>query len=294
MNKSILWLGGLGVSIAIVFLLATLRHSDIDANDIAVDDNSEARANARSASSGVQLSSESTVANFGTDPNSNESIVDGSENKAQIAAAEYEVLNRDFRQTFAQGVSDDYSQLFRHLGMGSDLQESLVNFLVEERMTDSSVDQEGESYPGGYDVRTMRLEEILGEELLSEYLALEKDISSYAEVGRIGPMLAQRDLQLSESQADRLFEAHAQVLGNYESEIVEGVSPAIELVVSEMADKMRLLIEGAPAFLSPQQVQALAAHYDDLTRRRLQSLEQQTIQAHRDQTGQPPIVFPAE
>lgn len=294
MKQSILWLGGLGVSIAIVFLLATLRHSDIDANDIAVDDSSEARANARSASSGVQLASESSVANFGTDPNSNESIFNGSENKAQIASAEYEVLNRDFRRSIAQKVSNDYSQLFRHLGIGTDLQESLVNFLVEGRMNDSLVDQEGESYPGGYDVRTMRLEEILGEELISKYLAFEKDISSYAEVGRIDAVLAQRGLQLSESQADRLFEAHAQVLSNYESEIVEGVPPAIELVVSEMADKMRLVTEGAPAFMSPQQVQALAAYYDDLTRRRLQSLEQQSIQAHRGQTGQPPIVFPAE
>lgn len=286
MKTSTLWVGGIGASVATMFVLVALRHDAVDAESSPENDDIIVLSDSADSISALPVGSEETLVDESSTPTIDLDLDSGNTNDESdsddsVSEAERAAVQQVLRQSATREVLLQYSQLFRHLGIDGDLEKTLANFLIDEQVNDSFVDRE--------DIRASQLEEILGAELLEKFLELEGNTSSYAQVARIGELFTQRGVPLSESQADLLFESHVDVLTNYESDVVEGVMPALELVVLEMDGKMRLITERAPAFLSPGQVVELAAYNDDLTRRRLQSLDQQVRQ-----TGDPPVLFPFE
>lgn len=293
MKQSWYWLGGV-VVVAIVFVLAVKGETDFGTDYAEAEATVSKVSDDPTAESMIKPGSLPYAIDRQTDPSGGERESDEfqgtGENSSKIDVAQYHQV----RSHIALQVRDDYDQLFRHLEIGPELREALAEFLIEDRMGDASNNQNGGSSLKEDGVRLSQLEEILGADLQSEFLELEKNISSYAQVNTINSKLVQQGLQLSNVEADKLFETLVNVSSNYETEIVEGTPLSAELVLTENADKMRLVIERAAAFLSPQQVQLMTAYNDDLTRRRVHYIEQQKMSVSKGENEQEIFFFPAE
>jgi hypothetical protein len=126
--------------------------------------------------------------------------------------------------------------------------------------------------------RHERIAAAIGERKLDELLVLEVNLASYSETQDIASLLRRKQVPLTETQRDGLFEILVEVRDRYPDTDPDVDHRSLEYIdqrVAEMDDFDRHVIELAPSVLSATQVARLSEEYQWMARQRIDSIEMQ-------------------
>lgn len=190
--------------------------------------------------------------------------------------AEFRELVRD---QATQNVEKSYSLLFDALDVSSSQEEALRSFLIENWIartttpywTAASID---------LDERASRIGQIIGEAKLQQFLNYERNLYLYGEVQRIMAMLEQQGVPASNAQRDNLFGILVDARERSKSlspplDVARDSAKYLEHRTLQKDEFERIILEHAPAALSPEQFDLLADQYEYMSYKRAYALEQQ-------------------
>jgi hypothetical protein len=127
------------------------------------------------------------------------------------------------------------------------------------------------------DERSNRIATVIGDPKFRQFLALERNLPSYWEVGQIGSLLQQNGTSFADTQRDGLFKILVEVRDQYRTKLPFGIElnsiEAIEHDVAQRGEYERHVMELAPSVLAPKQVAYLDAQYQYLSYKRANDLE---------------------
>ena len=186
-----------------------------------------------------------------------------------------------------------YSLLLEHLGLTPIEKDALLSLLIEYRIAGMWT-----PYKDGKTIdmeeRSKGIAAIIGDIKLEQFLALERNLNSYWEVQKIGSLLGQNSVPITDTQRDELLkiliETHDQ-----EAKPPSGVErdsiEYLEYRLIQMDEYERHVLELAPSVLSTMQVVYLHDQYQYLSYNRTDSLERQRKQQADDTTEPPPCCW---
>jgi hypothetical protein len=176
-----------------------------------------------------------------------------------------------------QLVTKAYSLLFEDLALTSQEEETLLSFLIESQIAGATTrDSRGGAM--NEDERSSRIAAIIGDTKVQEFLALERNLATYSDMGRVKFVLEQNGVPLADTQRRELFDLLLGLRAEYETMLrPSDAQPAsiesFEYRLAQIDEYERHVMELAPSVLSPQQVVYLHEHYQDMSYRRGYALE---------------------
>ncbi|MDH3639971.1 MAG: hypothetical protein OES09_16130 [Gammaproteobacteria bacterium] len=109
------------------------------------------------------------------------------------------------RENATREVPELYSLLLQHLDLTPSEKDALLYFLIEIRIAGTYT-----PYSRGKTIdpqeRTDRIAAIIGDTKLEQFLALEQNLGSYAEVVHMDSVLEKHDLPMTETERDRVLQ----------------------------------------------------------------------------------------
>jgi hypothetical protein len=201
-------------------------------------------------------------------------------------------LRANIRKEATQEIRESYALLLEDLDVSPSEKEALLAVLVDIRVESTwsgtkTYEIRGRTVPQRE--RYERIAAVIGDQKLLEFLALEQNVRAYWETTQIARLLRRKDVPLTETQRDGVFEILVEVHTRYPFE----VPPAeldrqsdeyIEHILTQTDDVDRHVVELAPSVLSPTQVAHLFNAYDFMSRDRRSSVEMQRKRRAGDQT----------
>lgn len=205
-----------------------------------------------------------------------------------------DAMRKRTRESATLEIRDSYTLLFDDIGLSPDEQDELFAFLVEARIAGMWTPyQDGKTMDP--DERSNRIAALIGYTRLQQFLALERNVASYAEVGHIETMLARKGAPITETQRDELFQM---LVGTRHGlsippDVESGSIESLEYRVAQLDERERHVIELAPSVLSPQQVVYLHARYQDCSYKRASFLDRLSRDRAKDPNKKPFLAYPA-
>lgn len=205
------------------------------------------------------------------------------------------------RDQTTRDVREAYSLLLEHLDLAPREKDVLLELLIEDRIAGTMIYSRGKAINEGKAMneheRSNRIAAIIGYPKLQQFLALERNLFEYAEVQRIGSLLQQNGVPLTDTQRDGLFKILVETRGQYKtmppSDAKRGSIESLEHRLSQQDEYGRHVLELAPSVLSPKQAQYLSEQYQYLSYQRADALEAQR-KARADHTIEDgPVWYPA-
>ena len=210
-------------------------------------------------------------------PSSERVSLQGDREEVPRAAITNEADTREWvAEETAQGIREDYLLLIEQLGLSSSEKEALLIFLTEDAVTRTKT-----SYSDGIGMdeheRSARIQEILGETKLREFLSLESNLKEFRELQYVQNMLQDKGVPLTEKQSEGLFEILVGVRGQVDMARPQNVEPgsleALEYTLTQLDEYDRLVAELVPSVLSPSQAQHMFERNLEYSYRRSATLE---------------------
>lgn len=207
-----------------------------------------------------------------------------------------ETSNKMVREEATRDVPKLYSLLLENLDLTPSEKDALLALLIEDRIASTTT-----PYSRGIDIdeqdRAKRIEDIIGEPKLQQFLALERNLGSYAEVQYVESNLQQNANPITESQRDRMLEILIDVQ-NLEltlpgADAERGSIEYLEYRLAQIDERERLFIEQAASVLSAEQLRYLFERYQRMSYQRADALETQKKARADDNTEDPPLWYPA-
>jgi len=173
-------------------------------------------------------------------------------------------------------IREDYSLLIEQLDLTPGEIEALLEFLIEDAIARTKT-----SYSDGVGMdeheRSARIEEILGDAKLQQFLAFERNLVEFRELQFVQNMLKQKEVSLTEAQSDGLLkimiDVREQVGTTRPQHIEPGSIEAVEHTLSQLDEYDRLVTEVAPSVLSAKQVEYMFERNLEYSYRRSMTLE---------------------
>jgi hypothetical protein len=190
----------------------------------------------------------------------------------------------EMRQQETEEIEAIYSLLLEDLGLSPRETEDLTALLIEmavDRRWDSYRRGRGEDNvpaPISDQERAARIEAVIGNDKLQQFLALERKGQAYYETYQIASLLRRRDAPLTVKQREGVFDIVAEVRGRYDmglppSDIDTESVEYIERILLRYDELDRHVIALAPSVLSPNQVVLLFEQYQRMSRQRYDYVE---------------------
>jgi hypothetical protein len=194
-------------------------------------------------------------------------------------------------------IQGTYSLLLEHLGLTAKEKDALLSLLIEMRMAGTWISSRSESIQKGKAMneheRSDRIAAIIGDAKLQQFLALERNLGSYHELGKIGSLLQQNGAALTDTQREALFKSLVEVRGWTKPAPPDVKRDSIEFLEHQLAQRSeneRHVIELASGLLSPNQLVYLDEQYQYLSYERAKNLEWQ--KKKRAENPDFPLGFP--
>ncbi|HLF13113.1 MAG TPA: hypothetical protein VJA26_18075 [Gammaproteobacteria bacterium] len=192
-----------------------------------------------------------------------------------------DTLRERVREQATREVERTYSLLFEHLGLTAQEKDALLSLLIKIREERTSSIFRGRVVLSGRtvdeDERSNRIAAVIGDPKLQQFLALERNLPSYRELGEIGSLLQQNGASLTHTQRDGLFKILVEVRDLYRTKLPAGIElnsiEAIEHQVAQRSEFERHVMELAPSVLALNQVVYLDEQYQYLSYQRADDLE---------------------
>jgi hypothetical protein len=190
----------------------------------------------------------------------------------------------DLRKRAIQDLRQSYSLLFDDLELTPQERDDLVAVLVELQVESAwSGGPDGEFQKRGRTIgpqeRHDRIAAAIGDKKLDEFLVLEVNGPAYWEAQQIASLLRRKQVPLTETQRDRMFEIVVEVRDRYsprEADVDPRSLEYLEQQIEQMDDFDRHIIELAPSVLSATQVAFLSDEYQWMSQQRINAVEMQT------------------
>lgn len=201
------------------------------------------------------------------------------------------------REQATEYVQKFYSLLFDDLGLASQQRDSLFALLTEDQIASTWTDyKHGETVDK--EEQSRRIAAIIGDPMLKQFRALERNLGVYGEVQSIGSLFQQNGVPLTETQRDGLFRILLETRDQYAVTPPSGAEPGsieyLQHLITQKDEYERHVMELAPSVLLPEQVVHLNERYQYLSFRRAHALEMQ--RKGRDDgtmTADSPLWYPA-
>jgi len=199
------------------------------------------------------------------------------------------------RTRITRETQDVYALLIEHLGLSPSEKDALLEFLIETRIAGIHTPYRNGVKMDAQD-RFNEIEAIIGHEKLGEFLALEENRDTYAEVHHIGAILEQQGVPVTSAQQNRLFEiisdirSEELVLPGADSD--SGTIEYLDYQLARMDERERLVFEQVTSILSPEQVGYLFNWYQRDSYRRADSLERQKRTRADGESEDLPLHYP--
>ena len=203
------------------------------------------------------------------------------------------------REQATAEMESTYSLLLEHLGLTTEEKTAFLSLLIEMRVEGTSSGFRNRIILRGRiideDERSKRITATIGDPKLQQFLTLERNLSSYREVGKIASLLQQNGVSLTDTQRDGLFRILAEVREQDWTDLPAGTElnsiEALEHDVAQRSEFERHVMELAPSVLAPNQIVYLDEQYQYLSRQRANDLER----GRRGRAADPsfPLTFPA-
>lgn len=209
----------------------------------------------------------------------------GDEQNPTVKAAPPNTANEDenttrkwVREESMRDIQRIYPLLIKDLDLTASEKEALLAFLIEDLIAKTKT-----RYASGIGMdeqeRSYRIAAIIGDSRLQQFLALEHNLSSYRDVGRVGLVFQQKGAPLTDAQQDGMLRIFIDVRDQLDwmppADIERRSVEALEYKLTREDDYDRLVLELAPSVLSPKQVQYLFERYQGLSYWRAAALERQ-------------------
>jgi hypothetical protein len=209
-----------------------------------------------------------------------------------------ESVRNEVRNEATQEVRRVYPLLFRHLGLTQEESNALATYLIEERIAHTSTFYT-RAKPLDEKERAKRITAIIGSPKAQEFLALQRDIRSYAEVAWIGSLLQKNTVPLGDEQRDELFKIVAATkfqaaAATPRTEAKRRSIESLERAIAAQDEYQRHIMEQVPAVLSSKQVQYLFEQYEHLSEKRARALEIQKKRRAENPNDDAPLSYPAK
>ena len=216
-----------------------------------------------------------------------EIVIDWEDQGFDWSGVSPEVL-REYQEDAQAVLKDKYRYLFDRLELSEQQQAAVVDYMayvtvVESEITTADGHKSAESVDEFE--RRSKLGEIVGADNMSEFLALEEKLRSYSRVMEMDASLRLEELEMSESQRNRMVDVLERVRRNYVAPEITAEMGSIEYaeqLLAQTHEKERLTLELAPSVLSDDQVAHLHDMYEQRSYQRLSFLEQQKDILERD------------
>jgi hypothetical protein len=207
-----------------------------------------------------------------------------------------ETSNKMVREEATRDVPKLYSLLLESLDLTPSEKDALLALLIEDRIASTTT-----PYSRGMEIdeqdRAKRIAGIMGDPKLQQFLALERNLGSYAEIQYVETVLQQHANPITESQRDRMLEilidVQNQELTLPGADADRGSIEALEYRLAQIDERERLFIEQAASVLSAEQVRYLFDRYQRMSYRRADALEAQRKARANDSTEDLPLWYPA-
>jgi len=253
----------------------------ISSIDLAVNE-STAIVPQRSPGRDQNLADSETPPNFDSASNSN--VVDEETDRKMV------------REESTQDIQRVYPLLLKNLNLTSNENDALLALLIEDLVATTRT-----RYSDGIGMdeqeRSDRIAAIIGQDKLQPFLELERNLSSYRDVGRVGPALQQSGVPLTDAQKDGLVEIFITVRNQQEWEPPSDLAPntieRLEYRLTLEDEYDRLVLELAPSVLSSRQVQYLFDRYEASSYQRANALERQRQQMDDPSRRDIPLMYPS-
>jgi hypothetical protein len=190
----------------------------------------------------------------------------------------------EIRKRTIPDIHQSYSLLLDDLHLTPQEREDLIAVLVELQVEgtwsgggDGEVAIRGRTI--GPEERHARITAVIGDEKLDELLLLEVNRGAYWETQQIASLLRRKDVPLTKTQRDGMFEILVEVRDRYPIEQpAELDSRSFEYIdhqLRQLDEVDRHIVELAPSVLSATQVAHLFDEYQWMSRERLDDIERQ-------------------
>jgi hypothetical protein len=192
-------------------------------------------------------------------------------------------LRADIRKEATREIRESYALLFEDLDLSprdlGELETVLIDMQVESTWSATST-FEIRGREISQQERYDRIAAVVGDQKLVEFLALHENIRAYGETTQIERLLRRKDVPLTETQRDGVFEILVDVHTRYPfeeppPELDRQSDEYIEHILTQTDDIDRHVVELAPNVLSPTQVAHLFNAYDFMSRDRRSDVEMQ-------------------
>jgi hypothetical protein len=186
------------------------------------------------------------------------------------------ISRKEVRELSTQDIQRVYPFLLKGLDLTPSEKDALLSFLIEDLISKTKT-----FYSSGIGMdeheRSNRIAAIIGHSKLQQFLALERNLSSYRDLGRVGLAFQQNGVPLTDAQQDGLLEIFIDVRDQFEwmppADVDRRSIEVFEHRLTYEDDYDRHVLELAPSVLSPKQVEYLFERYQALSYRRAQALE---------------------
>jgi hypothetical protein len=191
--------------------------------------------------------------------------------------AEDEAYVREMvRKVSIEKTRKRYSLLIEKLELTPAEIDALFEFLVEDTIASTKT-----AYSDGLgideDERLARLEEILSDEKLQQFLAYERNLGDFRELHSVQSMLQQKGVPLTEAQRDGVLEILIDVRKQLDpkrpSHIERGSMEDLEYTLGQLDEYDRLVTELASSVLSAKQVEYMFERNQKYSYERASQLE---------------------
>ena len=208
-------------------------------------------------------------------------------------------VDEDTRKMVREGATRDvpklYSLLLENLDLAPSEKDALLALLIEARIASTTT-----PYSPGKDIdeqdRSNRIAAIIGDPKLQQFLALERNLGSFAEVQYVEAVLQQNAIPITEAQRDRMLEilidVQNQELTLPGADAERGSIEYLEHRLAEMDERERLVLEQAASVLSAEQVRYMFARNQRLSYQRADALETQQKARADESTEDLPLWYP--
>ena len=192
-------------------------------------------------------------------------------------SAEDEAISRkEVREDATRDIQRIYPLLLKGLDLTPSEKDALLSFLIEDLIAKTRT-----PFASGIGMdeheRSNRIAAVIGDSKLQQFLALEQNLSSYRDVGRVGHFLGQNGAPLTDAQQDGMLENFIEVRDQLDwmppADVERRSIVSLEHKLTQEDEYDRLVLELAPSVLSPKQVQYLFERYQALSYRRANALE---------------------
>jgi hypothetical protein len=189
-----------------------------------------------------------------------------------------------------------YPFLLEGLDLTASETDALLSFLIEDLIARTRT-----RYASGIGMdeheRSNKIAAIIGDFKLQQFLALERNRREYSEIQKVGSMLQEKGVPLSDTQRDELLKilvtTRNQIDPMLPVDSKHRSMETFELILTLEDDYDRLVMELAPSVLSSKQVEYLFERYQTMSYKRAYALEWQKQQRADDPARNLPLMYPS-